>query len=129
MKNLQTTLCECGYQFSHSDIKPPLIKVPQGFHGGNVQRFSEAECPQCGKAYSLWLKRIPNSWAVSTIAPRGWDPDAQDGEADQFDVLEKDELKEWLDTREVEYTKNWGEKRLRETARAWVAAQSKGDAE
>ncbi|XEC97041.1 hypothetical protein AB6A23_11150 [Paenibacillus tarimensis] len=44
---------------------------------------------------------------------------------DEFEGMDKPALKAWLDENGVEYTPQWGDKRLRETARAWVAAQNK----
>ena len=33
--------------------------------------------------------------------------------------MDRDDLKAWLDERDVEYTANWGDKRLRELCRAY----------
>lgn len=131
--NLKTTKCACGHEFTRHDIKPPLNRVPRGFYGGNVTRTSAVEC-ECGRKYQLWLKPIPNSWRVVTIAADGWKPDEEEQVPppkidpdkpldDEFDAMNKDALKAWLDERNVEYIPQWGEKRLRETARAWLAAQ------
>lgn len=40
---------------------------------------------------------------------------------DKFDGMERDDLKVWLDERNIAYTANWGDKRLRETARSAVS--------
>lgn len=46
-----------------------------------------------------------------TIAPIGPSLDA-------FDGMERAELRAWLDSHNVQYVPQWGEQRLRETARA-----------
>lgn len=46
-----------------------------------------------------------------------------DSTPDPFDLMKKPELVDWLEANEVEYSPKWGEKRLREVARVWMAAQ------
>ena len=63
-KNLNTTVCECGYKFERRDIKPPLEGVEHGFYGGRVKRKCAAVCPKCGKEYKLYLKPEYNSYTI-----------------------------------------------------------------
>lgn len=143
--NLQTTKCECGHEFTRLDIKPPLQRTPRGFYGGNVTRISDAIC-ECGRKYQLWLKQIPNSWRVVTIAatskPESELPEIATAELERneetdasetnepwtqeqveahFESLDKEQLKDWLDQHGVEYVPQWGEKRMRETALAFLS--------
>ncbi|WP_027085409.1 hypothetical protein [Cohnella panacarvi] len=51
-------------------------------------------------------------------------PDQSGGsDPDEFDAMEKPELVEFMKANEIEYKPQWGDKRLREAARAWKAAQ------
>lgn len=63
MDNLRTKICQCGHCMTAEDIKPPFERVPVGFYGGIVKKFSEATC-ECGRKYKLYLKPVPHSWAV-----------------------------------------------------------------
>lgn len=127
MTHLATTKCECGHEFTASDIRPPLRRVPVGFFGSNVDRESDTKCPGCEKEYTLLIKQTGQTWRVRSIALRGEEAakteQTDDSEKDEFDAMEKPELVAFLKENEIEYTPNWGEKRLRETARAWKAAQ------
>lgn len=58
-----------------------------------------------------------------TAAVDAENDDTPPADPDQFDDMDRDTVKAWLDDNHVEYTSNWGDKRLRETARAWLAAQ------
>lgn len=66
--NLRTTVCKCGYEFGTKDIKPPFTVPEAGFYGGRVKKFSKAVCG-CGKAYTLYLKPIRQSWEVIDVEP------------------------------------------------------------
>lgn len=127
MQHLATTVCDCGHEFTTSDIRPPLQRVPNGYFGSSVDRTSDTECPGCGKAYSLLIKQTGQTWRVRSIALKGdqVEQPAVRGETtrDQFDEMEAPELKAWLDASGVEYVKQWGAKKLREAARNWLAAQ------
>ena len=68
MDNLRTKICQCGHCMTAEDIKPPFERVPVGFYGGIVKKFSEATC-ECGRKYKLYLKPVPHSWAVVDMEP------------------------------------------------------------
>ena len=129
--HLNTIHCKCGYEFTKQNIKPPLIgaaqaigKKQKNFYGGNVDKFCEANCPDCDKEYLLWLKQIGQTWKVITISAKGWDPNAASEESkskesgDAFIGMGRIELQEWLDGHEVKYHPQTGEKKLREACRA-----------
>ncbi len=72
--NLLTIKCKCGYAFSAQDVKAPLLTMQaalgyfqKGFYGGNIQRFSKAQC-LCGRTYVLYLKQIRQGWQVKDMA-------------------------------------------------------------
>lgn len=82
-KHLSTRMC-CGHLFTAEDIKPPLLTQRDVFgqhdvnlYGGNVHRFSNAECPKCGKACLLWLNQCGQTWRVLTISDREQAEEAQ----------------------------------------------------
>lgn len=75
-KHLNTHVC-CDHAFSAADIKAPLLSQRQVFglhdvnlYGGNVQWFSEADCPKCGAAYYLWINARHQQRKVMTISQR-----------------------------------------------------------
>ncbi|WP_217597314.1 hypothetical protein [Cohnella sp. GbtcB17] len=48
---------------------------------------------------------------------------------EEIATLDRAGLRAFLEKHKVEYVKQWGDDRLRETALTWVGAQNKGDAE
>ncbi|RAV22210.1 hypothetical protein DQG23_04460 [Paenibacillus contaminans] len=74
--HLNTTQC-CNHTFTGSDIKGRLLNQINLFgtddkhlYGGNVKRFAETSCPECGKEYYLWLKQKGQTWRVLTISDK-----------------------------------------------------------
>ncbi|MEC0265142.1 hypothetical protein [Paenibacillus anseongense] len=74
--HLHTKQC-CNHEFTAKDIIPPLMNQEQALnqkhdpnlYGGNVKKFAQAVCPECGKNYLLWLKPDKQgSWDVITIS-------------------------------------------------------------
>jgi len=121
----------CDHVFTAKDIKGPLMNQQQalgnnerGLLGGNVKRFADAECPQCGKKYLLWLKPEYNTYTVKAISlkPNVEQPkkeedepvetfrdeakNAEETEEKDFglpDANDRDAIKAWLDEREIPY--------------------------
>lgn len=134
MNHLNTNVCECGHAMTAHDKTGPMQRNHQrGLYGGNVTAFADGKCPECGTEYQMWLRQAKNSWEVVTLATI--EPQAEKaaaapvGDEDEFDLMERDELKDYLDGLGVEYTANWGEKRLRELARSSAAALNGGNPE
>lgn len=139
MKHMNSKVCTCDHVMTARDKTSQLQRNHQkGFYGGNVTAFADGKCPQCGEEYQLWLRQAKNTWEVVSLAcadpvqekeqekEQEQDPnDSPEGDppADEFDAMEREELKAWLDGLDVEYTANWGEKRLRELCRSVVAAK------
>lgn len=110
MKHLNTRFCECKHEMTIYDKVGNLERNTQrNLYGGNVEAFSDAECPECQRRYKLWLRQHKNAWQVVTISSL---------DADEFDSMSRDELKAWLDGKGIEYTPQTGDKRLRELARS-----------
>lgn len=109
---IKSNLCPCGH---HMDIKDKhgqmRINSDKKFFGGNVEAFFDATCPECQAEYELYTKRKKNEWHIVAMKP------SEGVAADMFETMEKQELKDWLDARGIEYTANWGEKRLKELCR------------
>lgn len=58
----------CNHIFSTKDIKPPLGNInDKNLYSGNAKKSSIAECPECGKKYTLFLKPIHQSYKVIGI--------------------------------------------------------------
>ncbi|MCM3746531.1 hypothetical protein M3223_04100 [Paenibacillus pasadenensis] len=75
-KHFNTRVC-CDHVFGVNDIKAPLLNQQQVFgmhdvnlYGGNVQWFSAADCPDCGKPYYLWINTRQQQHKVMTISSR-----------------------------------------------------------
>lgn len=72
--HLNTTRC-CNHTFTAKDIQGRIMSQKEALgtndlhlFGGNVKRFADTECPECGKKYLLWLKPEKNSYTVKTIS-------------------------------------------------------------
>jgi hypothetical protein len=133
MQHLNTRQCECGHIMTVHDKTGRLEPTKQnGLYGGNVKAFADGKCPNCDKQYKLWLRQHRNSWDVVTLSTDASEVPAKavaaenGDDLDEFDSMDRDELKAWLEGLEVEYTANWGEKRLRELCRSVVAAKEGG---
>lgn len=135
MKHLQTRKCECGHEFTAKDIKPPLNRVGRGFYGGNVDRTCEAACPKCREKYVLFIQQTGQTWRVVTIAAMKTAPNAKAEELrtaapagpvnpdDAFDDMDQEQLRAWLDARDIKYHSQLGEKKLRVQCREVLAAE------
>lgn len=61
----------------------------------------------------------PEGTELNTLSASDEDPDADpNGSVDVFEAMDRAELVTWLKANDVEYVPQWGEARLRETARA-----------
>jgi hypothetical protein len=75
MNHLNTVSC-CGHTFTAQDIKPPLMTAEKAFgtrermYGGRAKWFANANCPECGKEYVLWLEPKAPNYRVLTISER-----------------------------------------------------------
>lgn len=105
--HLRTSQC-CNHTFSVKDVKPPLLNMQQAlsrkndpnFYGGNVKKFSKAQCPECQTKYILWLKPDGRgSWSVVTISPE------ENASQPLPKKDDRDAIKAWLDNKGVEYHK------------------------
>ncbi|HYD91738.1 MAG TPA: hypothetical protein VEA37_09665 [Flavobacterium sp.] len=72
--HLNTTKC-CNHTFTGNDVTPPLLNQEQVFgsydpnlYGGNVEKFTKAKCPECGRSLLLWLKPEDQRYKVITIS-------------------------------------------------------------
>jgi len=79
MNHLNTVSC-CGHTFTAQDIKPPLMTAEKAFgkkermYGGRATWFANANCPECGKEYVLWLEPKAPNYRVLTISEKADEP-------------------------------------------------------
>ena len=61
MKLRNSNKCNCGHEFSHKDIKPPIIQnTDYNFYGGRVKYYIKTKCPKCKKEVYLLLENYNN---------------------------------------------------------------------
>ena len=61
------TKCDCGYEFSASDVKEITVNNDVHFYGGAVTHYSETECSKCHKKIVLLLATCDNSYKIIDI--------------------------------------------------------------
>ena len=68
MKIKNTTVCDCGREFTITDIKKLERVDDKSFYSGVVKHYSKATCPNCGKEVILLLKQVGQTYKVLNIA-------------------------------------------------------------
>ena len=110
--------CKCGERLTLDHRTGPLkLNYDKSFFGGNVEGLFPGQCPKCNTDLTLCVVQTGGSWEVIASAYGVNHEKETVAKKDDFDSMDKDALKKWLDDRGIPYTPQWGEERLRKTCR------------
>lgn len=61
LKVRNSNKCCCGHEFTHKDVKPPIIQnTDYRYYGGRVKYYVKAKCSKCKKEVYLLLDNYNN---------------------------------------------------------------------
>lgn len=115
---INTSNCSCGERVSLEHRNGPLkTNYDKTFFGGNVEGLFPAQCSNCQADITLLARQSFGSWEILGVALGVNNEQEKVVKHDSFEHMDKQQLTEWLDQRGIPYTKQTGEKRLREICR------------
>lgn len=65
-----TTMCECGYEFSIHDMNKLQRISDTSFYGGIVKHVDEIICPDCKRETLLLIKQQGQTYIIKDIAQK-----------------------------------------------------------
>ena len=65
-----STICDCGYEFTIHNLTELKRINDTKFYGGNIKHVSETRCPLCLRKTLLLLKQVGQTYKVIDIAQK-----------------------------------------------------------